>query len=102
MVPLSPEAVHQLDQFTAAYDRPERLEAAKYLAAAVKKARLDILANPEIGSPRLRIYPKLHRPGLFWHKEHRYWFAYTKSPLVIIGIFDATFGIPGYFGESNL
>jgi plasmid stabilization system protein ParE len=80
------------------YKRPNRVEAARNLIAALDQASAKIEADPAAGVAAPRPYPELARTGVAWVKAGRYWFAYgTTVPVMIVGVFHETADIPTRF-----
>lgn len=92
----SAEAAAQVDELRRHYRANGRLEAVRKLAAALAQAEARIERDPGAGFSAPRPYPDLAREGRAWTKAGRYWIAYsTTRPLVILGVFHETAGIPG-------
>ncbi len=96
MIHYTRRALRQITDLREHYDGLERYEATDALEAALHEAERRIEANPAVGLPAPRPYPRLARAGVSWVKAGRYWVAYRTTPRVIIAaVFYETANIPG-------
>lgn len=91
---LSPRALAQVRALADHYERLDRPEAIRNLAAAVETAQHAVPLferHPPAPGP----YPGLARSGTAWIKSGRYWIAYsTRRPRFVRAVFHDTANIP--------
>lgn len=88
---LGPGFVHKRDQLFAWYRRHDRAEALVRLDEAIDAAIARIEAQPNQGLGCPPRYEGLRAPGVFWIREHRYWFAWilrSGEPVLVTLYFE--------------
>ena len=95
MIGFTARAARQFQQLLQHYEDRERLEAIRWLIAAVEEGSRQIETDVHVGLPAPRPYPHLARPGRAWIKVRSYWICYSMvSAPVIIAVFRETADIP--------
>jgi len=98
LIDYSAEALEQIRDLRADFERKRCIEAVRALILSLTEAEQQIKRHPAGGLRAPRPYPERASLGRRWIKSDRYWVAYSASqPPVIISVFYDQANIPGRF-----